>query len=527
MPKRARHSTENENAHTPRKTPRKESSGRESRDNGDYAASSSQSSVRQPILNGKPAGGVPLKDGNDQTSLEYLATNRAEADEVDDQSSSEEHGPEVEDELQPQEAAAVTPKRGRGRPKGSKKQRTPTPPPDIPAHERYFFHNRPTAAQTSTNTLPAHVLLNHEDYKIQLQTVQDGHLGDIERLKLLHRRSFEQWRFELGEQFNICLYGFGSKRDLLMQFAEELHSSVAMPTIVVVNGYTYGLNAKDILATLASQLFHREKLLPAQPSALADTILDALNTSNKHIYLLIHELDSTSMRRASIQTMMARLGSHPKISLICTCDNPNFGLLWDLNLLRQFNFVFHDATTFDAWSYEFDAVEEVNSLLGRSSRRLAGKDGVGYVLKSLPENARNLFRMLVAEQLAAGFANDAAQKRLEDDMNLDASDDDRAVLQQNTPSRRGRGRPPQLAKLAMPVGKSASKLAANVDGIEYRTLYHKAVEAFICSSEVNFRTLLKEFHDHQMIESRKDAMGTEKLIVPFANDDLEAILGEL
>jgi len=33
---------------------------------------------------------------------------------------------------------------------------------------------------------------------------------------------------------------------------------------------------------------------------------------------------------------------------------------------------------------------------------------------------------------------------------------------------------------------------ANDVGVEYRVLYQKAVEEFICSNEMNFRTLLKE-----------------------------------
>lgn len=35
------------------------------------------------------------------------------------------------------------------------------------------------------------------------------------------------------------------------------------------------------------------------------------------------------------------------------------------------------------------------------------------------------------------------------------------------------------------------------------------------------------FHDHQMITSRKDALGTELLSVPFQKDELEAILEDL
>lgn len=35
------------------------------------------------------------------------------------------------------------------------------------------------------------------------------------------------------------------------------------------------------------------------------------------------------------------------------------------------------------------------------------------------------------------------------------------------------------------------------------------------------------FHDHQIIESRKDALGTELLSIPFRREELEAILEDL
>lgn len=64
-------------------------------------------------------------------------------------------------------------------------------------------------------------------------------------------------------------------------------------------------------------------------------------------------------------------------------------------------------------------------------------------------------------------------------------------------------------------------------GIEYRTLYQKVVEEFICSNEMGFRQLLKEFHDHQMIVSRRDPTGAEMLGVPFRREEMEAILEDL
>ncbi len=108
---------------------------------------------------------------------------------------------------------------------------------------------------------------------------------------------------------------------------------------------------------------------------------------------------------------------------------------------------------------------------------MKGKEGVGFVLRSLPENARNLYRVLIAELLAA-------------------MDED------------GGG-------------------GGGEGGMEYKVLYQKVVEEFICSNEMGFRQLLKEFHDHQMVVSRRDGGGAEMLGVPWRREEMEAILEDL
>ncbi|KAK5125426.1 hypothetical protein LTR85_000535 [Meristemomyces frigidus] len=447
------------------------------------------------------------------------------------------HDEDDEIELAEPSSAPDTPSKSgklRGRPKGKRRERTPSPPPNLPPHELYFFQNRAGGNKTSANTLPSHLLLNHEDYFAQINAYKDPHVQDIERLKQLHKRSFDQWMFELEEGFNICLYGYGSKRDLVMEFAEHMYQQAdKTPKIVVINGYTPGLTMRDILSTLASVVLPKNTKLPAQPAALVDLLLSTLSERPpaSRVTLIIHSLDHQNLRRSTKQSLIARLASHSGIALLATCDTPDFPLLWDTTLARQLRFLYHDTTTFQPYKVEIDVVEEVNALLGRSGRRLGGKDGVGYVLKSLPENARNLFRILVAEQLALADAEPDAtlgavadEDELDTDDILGTEDEEEAANEQATPSKRGRGRPAKKAKAA-PMPKPAALTAPQ--GVEYRTLYHKAVEEFVCSSELNFRTLLKEFHDHQMIESRKDAVGTERLSVPFRREELEAMLEEL
>jgi origin recognition complex subunit 2 len=409
-------------------------------------------------------------------------------------------------------APEVPVKRKRGRPKGSfkKKPRSPTPPQELPPYEEYFWQNRPGGTKTSDNTLSAQNLLNHDEFFQAMQPYEERHTTEMDFLLDMHSRAFDQWIFELREGFNICLYGYGSKRAITENFTAHLYNhllgqtpykgSKKVPKIVVVNGYSTGTTMKDILMTIASTIVPASVKLPNQPTVLLDLIVDHLssNPPQHPISVILNSIDSPYIRKSPNPSMLARLAAHPFINLVCTADTPNFPLLWDVGLKTQYKFLFHDATTFAPYDAEIDVVESVNELLGRSGRRVGGRDGVGFVLRSLPENARSLFRILVMEQLELAL------------MEGGFDDEDEPATPRNK----------KIAQTKAPVPEVNQ-------GVEYRVLYHKAVEQFVCSSEVGFRTLLKEFHDHQMIESRKDAMGTERLWVPFRQEELEGLAEDL
>lgn len=420
----------------------------------------------------------------------------------------------VEDALPADVTVPETPsKRKRGRPKGSgkKKPRSPTPPTELPPHEEYFWQNRPGGLKTSNNTLSAQSLLNHDEYFQATSGYEDRHQPEMDFLLELHSRAFDQWIFELEEGFNVCLYGYGSKRAIAEKLAAHLYhylsgtvpfkGSKRAPKIAVINGYAAGTTLKELLMTIASIAVSNTIKLPNQPATLLDFLLDHLSTNppSQPIPVIINSIDSPYLRKAPVPSMLARLAAHPSISLVCTADSPNFPLLWDVGLKTQYKFIFHDATTFLPYDAEIDVVETVNELLGRSGRRVGGRDGVGFVLRSLPENARSLYRILVIEQLALIIM----EQGLDDEDEHTATPKNKKVAQ---------------AKTAAPESNQ---------GVEYRVLYHKAVQEFVCSSEVGFRTLLKEFHDHQMIESRRDATGTERLWVPFKQEELEGLAEDL
>lgn len=345
---------------------------------------------------------------------------------------------------------AVTPsKKAHGGPKKGASTRTrkksPTPPRDLPAHELYFAQNRAGAAKTSSNTLASLQLLTHDEYFSTVHHHQDPHTEDIQFLQSWHAESFSQWLFELLEGFSICLYGYGSKRQLLHEFAKHMYKHTAdrqASKILVINGYVRNSSIREILSTVTAAVDATYRLPVGNPSATLDHVRTLLSSHHVDITMVINSIDAAPLRKAGVQAILSQLAAHPRVRLICSADTPDFSLLWDSGLRSAFNFVFHDCTTFAPFTAEIDVVDEVHELLGRRTRRVGGKEGVTYVLRSLPENAKSLFRLLVSEVLVAI--------------------DDEGIMAGENP------------------------------GIEYRILYNKAVEEFICSSEMAFRTLLKE-----------------------------------
>jgi origin recognition complex subunit 2 len=337
-------------------------------------------------------------------------------------------------------------KRKRG---GKAKKREVTPPPDVLEGPESFFHqNRKGRQHTSTSSLASLKQMDHGRYFGLLREHTPDHVPDREFLLQVHTDDFGQWIFELSQGFNLLLYGYGSKRKLLLSFAEKIYTRPG--SVVVVNGFITGIKIKDVLGTVATALLganHNVKL-GVSPNDMLENLLSLLDeASAQKMTVVFHNLDGEALRQERSQAVIARLAAHPKISLVASIDHIRAPLLWDAARVSQFNFLWHDATTFEPYTVEIPPDEALSLVDGAG--RAGGTKGVKYVLASLPSNAKSLFRILVSHQLQAMVDDGDAGK-----------------------------------------GK---KVDASDYGVEYRVLYQRAVGEFICSNDVAFRTLLKEY----------------------------------
>ncbi|KAI9856995.1 MAG: Origin recognition complex subunit 2 [Vezdaea acicularis] len=403
----------------------------------------------------------------------------------------------------PPTAKSQTPSKKRpGRPPGVRRK-SPTPPRDMSAYERYFFETRPSGSKTSSNTLSSLTPLTHDEYFSLMRAAAaagpDRHEKEMRFLEDMHSRSFPQWRFEMQEGFNVCLFGWGSKRGVLLRYAEWLSAQYQReqqqqqnggaqhtppPPIVVVNGYAPNLTLREIYTTIG------RAISPSTPPPTdLSSLLPLLSSLPHALTLLLPSLDAPPLRPPRHQSALARLAAHSSLNLLASADSPSFPLLWDSALAASLRFLYHDTTSFRPFAPELDVLAAWATLLGHPPAAAPTRQAARFVLKSLPANARALYSLLVTEQL----------KRLH-------------------PSSPSSTPPPPI-----------DSPTDNPQAISYPHLYALSLQSFICSSEMAFRSLLKEFVDHQMLRSRRDtaAGGEEMLWAPFQYQELCGIQEDL
>ena len=109
-------------------------------------------------------------------------------------------------------------------------------------HLDYF--SQLSAPAKSKNTLKDVVKLTAEQRANIAAALPVRHSGEKARLLACHKSAMREWYFQLRSGgFNLLAYGFGSKKQLLSDFAK---SWLTDGPVVVLNGYYPGANVKNV-----------------------------------------------------------------------------------------------------------------------------------------------------------------------------------------------------------------------------------------------------------------------------------------
>ncbi|KIK70508.1 hypothetical protein GYMLUDRAFT_277260 [Collybiopsis luxurians FD-317 M1] len=377
------------------------------------------------------------------------------------------------------------------------------------AFDAYFTHMS-ARAQTSTNVFSSLVPpLSAEEYTeassfFGAQTIK----SEILTSESCRASLFRRLSLELQEGFNIICYGYGSKRKLLNDFAVESCSKAGH--VVVANAFQLNFSLKELLTCIEkvpgiTSLPLTASTIESQSRRISDFF--ARSSQKRHLYLIIHNIDSSSLRTRKAQSCLSLIALNPKIHIVASVDHLTSPLLWPSTELsarkdqestaglsgQGFAWLWHDMTTLTPYDSELSHADR-STILGASGgmrkRDAVTQNGVSmvsetaalHVLASVTVKAKKLFALMAEKQLDA----------IEASTNTGPAADD---LQQYA--------------------------------IGYSTLYNFARGDFIATNDTGFRALLGEFRDHDLVVSSQHGSTAETLWIPMRKERLAKVLSTL
>lgn len=317
--------------------------------------------------------------------------------------------------------------------------------------DNYFMMHSGKKITTSDHTLARLKNLDLHENDLEEIQISEAHKNSISELNTTYTRLFNKWLYILSENFNIVLYGVGSKRSILHQFQKQKLKDFPC---IVVNGFFPSLTIKNILECIVIDLLENNHV----PTNLRDVVnlIDAqLTENNIDLFLIVHNIDGTMLRNAKTQSILANISHIKNVHMIATIDHINAPLLWDHIKLSKFKFTWWDVTTFEPYTEE---TSFENSLMTHRSGALQ-LSSLKSVYQSLTTNAKGIFKVIIEYQLEN-------QKQ-------------------------------------------------HYQGLPFKDLYSKCREQFLVSSDLALRAQLTEFLDHKLVKMKRSYDGSENLVIPI------------
>lgn len=344
----------------------------------------------------------------------------------------------------------------------------------------YFLARERSTSKKSTHKLSDIDLVDEQVLREAASQIRPKNEAASAAMLRRYKDLYSKWLFELRCGLGLLMYGFGSKKLLLEDFAS---AALIDYDVVVINGFLPSINIKQVLVTIAELLNdklkgkrkdlagNRQKMKQQFNTQSIDDLLTFLNeevmdVKDSFVCLVIHNIDGPALRDLELQQYLARMACCSNVRVIASIDHVNAPLLWDKKMVHtQFNWCWCHVPTF------------------------------------APYNAEGVYFPLI---LASGTAAQCARTAI-------------IVLQSLTPN-------------AQSVFKVlAEYLLANEkeEGMPVSTLYAKCRERFLVSSQVTLNSHLTEFRDHALVKTRKHSDGQDCLYIPLSLEAIQKLLSDL
>ncbi|KAJ6703916.1 ORIGIN RECOGNITION COMPLEX SUBUNIT 2 [Salix viminalis] len=336
------------------------------------------------------------------------------------------------------------------------------------------------SSKKSTRKISDINVVDEQELRAAAANIEPKHEKEINSLVNSYKRLYPKWAFELRCGFGLLMYGFGSKKVLIEDFAS---TALTEYSVVVINGYLQSINLKQVIIALAEIWWDDLKTKRRTSSGVSSKVQQPFNSrsmddllaflhesdveeNDSFVCVVVHNIDGPGLRDSESQQYLAQLASCSHIRIVASVDNVNAPLLWDKKMVHtQFNWCWYHIPTFAPYNVEGTFFPLI---LAHSSTAQSAKTAA-IVLQSLTPNAQSVFKILAEYQLSH----------------------------------------------------------PDEEGMPVDALYTIARERFLVSSQVTLNSHLTEFKDHELVKTRRHSDGQDCLHIPLAADALEKLLSEI
>lgn len=390
-------------------------------------------------------------------------------------------------------------------------------------------------------------LADEETVRELLGRLPVGHLNERARLTRDLADEYSGWWQLLRSEFSVLLYGFGSKKELLEDFARR---ALTDGGVVVVNGFFPGLTAKHILANAAAAVSRDSvnALHAGSNDALFQRVAaatrerrgarrgdDAYETSrDARLEASAEQTSATAQARSHQPRRTARRTSSvmtlPNASARAHLQLSNSdGAIGKERLDARFpEGDFQPAKRLYIVLHNIDGAQlrspEAQAVLGElaSMPRVHLIASVDHVNAPLLWSKREAARFNWVWRKATTFAPYAVETSFAAQLLASRGEERHVrgaanVLRSLTSNARDIFRVLAEYQLQNPEEK----------GMGFHAFYTECRAQFLATSEVTLRSHLTEFVDHELTRARKGADGEDVVHAPFASDVLAQLLKEI
>ncbi|KAB1220367.1 Origin recognition complex subunit 2 [Morella rubra] len=265
------------------------------------------------------------------------------------------------------------------------------------------------SGKKSTRKLSDIDLVDEQELRAAASNIEPKHEKEVAALLNSYKSLYPKWVFKLRCGFGLLMYGFGSKKALIEDFAS---TTLTDYSVLVINGYLQSINIKQVVTSLAEVLWDQLKTKKVatsgnlskvqQPfsSRSMDDVLAFLNGSQDKdcfVCVVIHNIDGPGLRDAETQQCLAQIAACSCVRIVASIDHVNAPLLWDKKMVHtQFNWCWYHVPTFAPYKVEGMFFPMI---LAHGSTTQTAKTAA-IVLQSLTPNAQSVFRVLAEHQLS-------------------------------------------------------------------------------------------------------------------------------